>query len=168
MEKFSLETSRSGLERTSLFLKECEIQAVLLPKDLQHRESHSGYIFLLMACDTALVMWGGESLFWTRPCDCLTLSWPQQIHKHSRTTTHLDATDLWHFSLLQEGDITVDGYSLFSLTHTLRQPPASVLVPPVLLLSVSQGDARRSILLYRESVFTIRFLQMFMEIPCGW
>lgn len=29
------------------------------------------------------------------------------------------------------------------------------------------GDARRMVLLYRKRVFTIQFLQTFMEIPCG-
>ncbi|KAI1234746.1 hypothetical protein IHE44_0003123 [Lamprotornis superbus] len=103
--------------------------------------------------------------------DSFSSSFP--IHRHSRTTTHLDATDLWHFSLIQEGDFTVDGYSLFSLTHTLGQPPASVLVSPVLLLSVSKGDARRSILLYRERVGPVVTVVAFLDqhlpsVPSVW
>lgn len=39
---------------------------------------------------------GGErQLLPEADCDCLTLSWPQQIHRHSKTTTPLDATDQW-------------------------------------------------------------------------
>lgn len=51
--------------------------------------------------------------------------------------------------------LLLTGCSLFSLTHKLGLPPASVLepVPPVLLLPISQGDARRMVFIVQKKCF---------------
>lgn len=125
-----------------------------------------GYPVFVTASEPHCWCGEGNPLAGTKPCDCVTLA----LHRYATTA---EQQPLWALLTCSASAWTRMQTSLWAGCSSPATPgmwgrcqPCSHAVPGA-VPPISQGDARRMVLLYRGNVFTIQFLQTFLEIPCG-